>query len=88
MFFRRRSNSDTATGDNRLARIIRETIARRQATLRPGEAPYRPILRFEVYPDGVRAYFTAFQLLESLQLPMVRHNVEPAEPDLSTYFRK
>jgi hypothetical protein len=62
--------------EHELARAVREMIARRQATVRPGEPPYRPLLRFRVHPDGLRAYYFAYPLLEWLRVPMSRENVE------------
>jgi hypothetical protein len=56
---------------------VRKLIADRQATLRPGEPPYRPILRFQVHREGLRVYYLAYPLLEGLRLPMTRENVEP-----------
>ena len=54
-------------------------IARRQGTVRPGEPPYRPQVRLLVRPDGLRTYYLAYPLLESLQVPMTRQNLEPEE---------
>jgi hypothetical protein len=71
-----------------LSRAVRDIVERRQASVRPGEPPYRPILRFEVAPDGLLTYHLAYPILERLGLPMVRHNVEPRPPDLSDYYRK
>jgi hypothetical protein len=55
---------------------VRNMIARRQATVRPGEPPYRPLLRFQVHPDGLRSYYFAYPLLEILRVPMSRENLE------------
>jgi hypothetical protein len=73
---------------NQLVQSIRIAIARRQATVRPGEPPYRPILRYEVHRDGVRTYHAVYPLLEVLGLPEVRQNIKPAEPDVSDYYPK
>ena len=54
-------------------------IARRQATVRPGEPPYRPMIRFRVLPDGLRTYHLAYPALEALHVPMTRENVDPEE---------
>ena len=59
-----------------LVAAIQQLINRRQATVLPGETPYRPILRFKVRPDGLRAYYLAYPLLEGLRLPMLRENVD------------
>jgi hypothetical protein len=68
-----------ATGKNALLEIVQRMIARRQATVRPGEPPYRPMIRFRVRPDGLRSYYLAYPALESLQLPMTRENLDPEE---------
>jgi hypothetical protein len=59
---------------------LRALIARRQSTVRPDEAPYRPQLRFLVQSDGLRTYHLAYPVLEALRLPMTRQNVDSAEP--------
>jgi hypothetical protein len=58
---------------------IQQTIARRQASVRPGDPPYRPQLRFLVRPDGSATYYRAYPLLESLQVPMGRQNIDKDE---------
>ena len=64
-----------------LRKEIEEMIARRQASLRPGETPYRPMIRFRVWPNGVRTYYLAYPALESLGVPMTRENVPLEESD-------
>ena len=54
-------------------------VARRQASVRAGEPPYRPQIRFLVRPDGKRAYYQAYPALESLQLPMFQQNLDADE---------
>ena len=66
-----------APGDNPLFRVVQSLIGRRQAMVRPGEPPYRPVVRFLVHPDGLRTYYRAYPALESLQVAMVRENVRP-----------
>jgi hypothetical protein len=51
-------------------------IARRQASVRPGEPPYRPQARFLIYPDGLRTYYLAFPALQPLGIPLTRQNVD------------
>lgn len=67
--------------NNPLLVAMRQMIQRRQATLRPGEAPYRPHIRFLVRPDGLRTYYLAFPALEALKVPMTRENLNPEEND-------
>ena len=69
----------TAGADNPLLQSLRQTIARRQATVRPGEPPYRPQLRFLIYPDGLKTYYTALSAVDALGVTVTRQNVE-ADP--------
>ncbi len=66
----------TTPVDNPLMQSLKQTIARRQASVRPGEPPYRPQARFLIYPDGLRTYYLTFPLLEPLGIPVTRQNVE------------
>ena len=34
------------------------------------------MLRFQVYPGGLRTYYRVYPLLESLRVPMTRENIE------------
>jgi len=70
-----------AGGDSygQLYEEVRQLIARRQATVRPGEPPYRVQVRFQVRPDGVRAYYLAYPALERLGVPMTRENLDRDE---------
>jgi hypothetical protein len=63
-------------GVNPLQESVEQLITRRQASVRPGEPPYRPLIRFRVYPDGLRSYYLAYPALEALGVPMSRENVE------------
>jgi hypothetical protein len=67
------------TRRNALLQSVQRMIARRQATVRPGEPPYRPMIRFRVWPDGLRSYYLAYPALEALQVPMTRENLDPEE---------
>ena len=58
-----------------LQATIRDMIARRQASVLPGEPPYRPLIRFLVRPDGLRVYYVAYPLLEALHLSMGRVDI-------------
>ncbi len=68
-----------AAGDNPVLQSLRQTIARRQASVRPGEPPYRPQVRFLIYPDGLKTYYLTLSALEPLGIPLTRQNVE-ADP--------
>jgi hypothetical protein len=62
--------------DNPLAVAVRRVIERRQATVRAGEPPYRPLIHFRVRSDGLRSYYLAYPALEPLGLPMRRESIE------------
>jgi hypothetical protein len=59
-----------------LQEAVRGMIARRQAMVRPGEPPYRPQIRFLVRPDGLRTFYLAYPVLEPMQVPMTRQNLD------------
>jgi hypothetical protein len=65
---------NAAENDQALVQTVTNLIARRQASVRPGEPPYRPLIRFQVPPDGYPTYYRAYPLLEHLQVPMTKEN--------------
>ncbi len=75
MRFQWAANNLQAT-DRALVESIGNLIARRQASVRPGEPPYRPLIRFQVSREGLRMYYHVYPLLESLRVPMTRENLE------------
>jgi hypothetical protein len=62
-------------GTVQLQKLVREMIERRQATVRPGEVPFRVQVRFLIRPDGQRSYYLAWPALEALQVPMTCANI-------------
>src|SRR5439155_7458974 len=48
------TQTDPKQTDETLVRAVAELVSRRQATVRNGEAPFRPVLRFEVREQGRR----------------------------------
>jgi hypothetical protein len=64
------------SADQALVKAVLQSIARRQATVRTGETPYRPMLRFQVHPEALRTYFHVYPLFENLHLPMTRENLD------------
>jgi len=62
--------------DQDLLKSVRKMIERRQAVVRPGETPYRVHIRFQVHPEGLRTYLRTYPLMEQLNLPMSRENLE------------
>jgi hypothetical protein len=73
----------TGDGGKSLTKAVQDLIARKQATVRDGEPPYRPQVRFLVHPEGLRVYHTAYPILEPVQVPILRQNVEPDDPNQS-----
>jgi hypothetical protein len=63
-------------GGDALRKAVQELIARKQATVREGDPPYRPQIRFLVHPEGLRVYHLAYPTLESLQVQILRQNLE------------
>ena len=61
--------------DESLVRAVQQLITRRQATVRLGETPYRPMLRFQIHPDALRTYFHVYPLFENMRVPMTRENL-------------
>jgi len=64
------------SGEHPLVKAVQQMIERRQATVRAGEPPYRPMLRFQVRPDGLRSYYLAYPLFGNTRLPMARENLQ------------
>lgn len=62
--------------DQALVQGIANLISKRQASVRPGEPPYRPVIRFQVSTEGLRSYYQAYPLLDSLGVPMRRENID------------
>lgn len=62
-----------------LTEAVRQMVSRRQALVRPGEPGYRFTIRFQVRPDGLRAFYLAYPALGGLGLPMYRQNLDPDE---------
>jgi hypothetical protein len=60
--------------DQALIASVKNLIARRQASVQPGEPPYQPILRFHVSSDGRNTLYRAYPLLETIGVPMTREN--------------
>jgi hypothetical protein len=69
----------SSNGDSLLTQAVAQMIARRQATVRPGDPPYRPVLQLQVQPDGTRTYYLTYPLLQRLGVRMTRKDLEAAE---------
>jgi hypothetical protein len=70
-----------ASKDCKLYSVMKQMIDRRQASVRPGDPPYRPQIRFLVRPDALRSYHLAYPLLEPLGIPLTRQNVSADSED-------
>ncbi len=71
-----------------MVRGIYDLIRRRQLRSRPRRLNFRPVIRFEVHPDGLGTFHGASWLLEGLGVAMQRENILPDRPRLSEYYRK
>jgi hypothetical protein len=63
-------------GAAQLRETIQQMIARRQASVRKGEQPYRPQVRFLVRPDGLRTMYLAYPAVDQLRVPLTRQNLD------------
>jgi hypothetical protein len=70
------TTSNMKLTDAAFAQAVAKLIERRQASVRPGEPPYRPLICFRVDPDGRHCYLHVYPLLEQLRVPMTRENIE------------
>jgi hypothetical protein len=66
---------------NPLLVAVKQMIERRQSSVRPGDVPYQPHIRFLVHRDGLRTYYLAYPALESLHVPKTRENVNPNDEE-------
>jgi hypothetical protein len=62
--------------DQALALMVQHLIERRQASVRPGDPPYRPRVHYQVPPSGRVTFDRVWPLLNFLHIPMTRENVE------------
>jgi hypothetical protein len=69
-------NGNSAVTEQVVVQNVQDLIAGRQRSVRPGETPYRPLIRFQLAPDGLASYLRVYPRLESLQVPMTRENLE------------
>jgi hypothetical protein len=59
-----------------LVTALRKIAEARQATVRPGETPYRVLVRFRVAGDGRRNYYALYPAVQELGFPMSRESLE------------
>ncbi len=63
-------------GIKRFVLEIEKMIQRKQSTVRQGEPPYRPEVRFLVWPDGLRPYHLCYPALQIEGMKQKRQNLE------------
>lgn len=67
--------ANSKSADEAFSKAIGNLIERRQASVLPGEPPYRPLISFRVTADGRPMCLHVYPLLEPLRVPMTRENV-------------
>ena len=65
------------SGSNPLLQTVQHMIDRKQASVRPGEMPYRPEVRFLVRPEAERTYHLAYPTLDALAAPKTSQYLGP-----------
>ncbi len=65
------------SGSNPLMQSIQQLIDRKQASVRPGDPPYRPEVRFLVHSDAGRTYHLAYPMLDGLAAPKTAQDLTP-----------
>ena len=63
-------------GVKRFVQEIEKMITRKQSTVRTGEPPYRPEVRFLVWPDGLKPYHLSYPALQLAGIKQKRQNLE------------
>ena len=63
-------------GVKRFVQEIEKMITRKQSTVRADEPPYRPEVRFLVWPDGLKPYHLSYPALQSAGIKQKRQNLE------------
>lgn len=63
-------------GVKRFVQEIEKIIQRKQSTVRLGEPPYRPEVRFLVWPDGLKPYHLSYPALQLAGIKQKRQNLE------------
>ena len=71
------------SGSNPLLQSVQQLIDRKQATVRQGDTPYRPEVRFLVHADAGRTYHLAYPTLDALAAPKTAQYLGP-DDDVAT----
>jgi hypothetical protein len=68
---------------NPLQQAVQQMIDRRQSGVRPGEAPYRPQVRFLVRPENMRVFHVAYPALDAVPAAKARYTLRPEDDVLA-----
>ncbi len=63
--------------NNPLMQLVQRMINQKAASVRPGDLPYRPHVRFLVRPEYEGTYYQSFPALDTLTAPKDRQALEP-----------
>jgi hypothetical protein len=69
-------HGSAAAIEQRVLDNVQGLIVGRQRSVAPGDALYRPLVRFQLAPDGLDGYLRLYPRLAILQVPMTRENLE------------
>jgi len=69
-------NGSSTAIDDAVVQDVQALIVGRQKSVRPGEPPYRPMIRFQLAPGGLIRFLHLYPRLEFLQVPMTRENLD------------
>jgi hypothetical protein len=72
-------SSLTGGANHPLVQAVQQMIERKQSGVRSGELPYRPQIRFLVRPETLRAYHSAYPLVDALPIMKTRQNLIPED---------
>jgi hypothetical protein len=73
----------TPGAGNPLRQSVLQLVQRRQASVLPGQPPYRPQLRFLLRPVDLRTLHQVIPVLQPLGLPMTEQNLMPDDDVLA-----
>ncbi len=68
--------NNAALTDKAFVTNVESLIAGRQKSVQSGQPPYRPLIRFQLAPDGMGSYLHVYPQLRSLGVPMTRENLD------------
>jgi hypothetical protein len=71
---------------NALLATVRKQIERRQSMVAPGDAPFRPQIRFLIRPGSLRTFHATYPIFDGVQVPKTRQNLA-AEDDVRSVMQ-